>query len=278
MGVRAVLGFLFVTASFAQPRFEVVSVKPCKGDPPVLPGRKHAGGGTISGSPDRLWAECTTLRTLIRAAYISFAGGKRQPFVSPRILQQDIKGAPSWIDSARFDIQAKADGPQKPETLRGPMLQALLEDRFGLRIHREPREVPIYQLKVAKGGPKFDKSKPGGCSALDPAHPPDPEAGRPMRLCGAFAGDYMYGTTMENLARQLTATLDRDVVDETGLSGAYDLHFEWPPEDLTPGLDPADQLGRRLERAIPRLGLRLAPSTGSAEFLVIEAVQRPAEN
>ena len=260
------------------PRFEVVSVKPCTGEPPVLTGRKRASGGSISGSPDRLWAECATLRTLIRAAYITFADGGRWFFVSPRVLQQDIKGAPAWIDSARFDIQAKAAGPQKPEMLRGPMLQSLLEERFGLRIHREPRDVPIYELKVGKGGPKFAAAKPGGCSPLDPEHPPDPKAGRPMRICGAFAGYNMYGTTMENLARQLTATGDRDVVDKTGLAGSYDLHFQFPPEDLTPGVDPSDRFGSRLVRAIPRLGLRLAPTTGSAEFLVIDAVTLPSEN
>jgi uncharacterized protein (TIGR03435 family) len=267
------------------PKFEVVSIKPCKaGEPPQ--GRKGGrGGGRIGASPGRLNAECATLAMLIRSAYLQFPNGQRAAALSPRVLLQEIKGSPSWIDSERFTIEAKGDGPQANEMVRGPMLQALLEDRFRLKIHRETRETPIYELKTGKGGPKFRETTPGACVTLDRDHPP-PE---PLpKICGGFAGNAMYGTTIANFCRQLSAILDRDVVDRTGLTGTYDLHFDWSQDELAaaaagggdaPPVGPARlDFNALMEAAIPRLGLRLEAAKGSGEFLVIDHVERPTAN
>jgi len=270
----------FALAQFERPKFEVVAVKPCKTGPPA-PGRKGSRGGNISATPGRLTVECATLRTLIRSAYIQFPGGERVEFVSPRVMQQDIKGGPSWIDSERLTIEAKAEGPVSADVMRGPMLQALLEDRFQLKIRREPREVSVYELVVAAGGPKLRVAKPGSCMALDRDHvPPEPDSGRSLpKLCGVFSGEYMYGTSMATFCRQLTAILDRDVVDRTGLTGVYDIHLFGLPDVPPPspdGAPPAMTLASALEATIPRLGLKLEPAKSAVEFLVIDHVEKPA--
>jgi uncharacterized protein (TIGR03435 family) len=270
----------------ATPKFEVVSIKPCSGEPAPVPGRKGSRGGRVSASPGRLTAECATLATLVRAAYIQFAEGTPPAFISPRIMQQEIKGRPSWYDSDRFTIDATTQGPQPREVLMGPMLQALLEERFKLQTHRETRDVPIYELKVAKGGPKLQAAKEGKCAVFDRNNPPPEPGSGGLPICGGFAGEYMYGTTMENLSRQLTVLLDRDVVDKTDLAEKFDIHFEWSPDEITTGTpgppaDPAafrSKLASDLEAAIPRLGLVLQPAKGSSKFLVIDHVEKPAEN
>jgi uncharacterized protein (TIGR03435 family) len=226
---------------------------------------------------------------LIRSAYLQFPNGNRVPFVSPRIMQQEIKGSPAWIDSERFTVEAKTEGPATVEMLRGPMLQMILEDRFNLKIRRETKEVPIYELRTGKGGPKLKPAKEGSCVVFDRDHPPpEPVPGKPIPpVCGGFYGVSMFGTTMANLAQQLTAILDRDVIDKTGIDGAFDIQFEFPPPDLAAGALPdsprpagpdPSRFASDLQAAIPRLGLRLEPARGSAEFLVIDHVEKPSEN
>jgi uncharacterized protein (TIGR03435 family) len=269
----------------AASRFEVISIKPCKGEPAPVPGRKGSRGGRVSASPGRLTIECATLRTLVRTAYIQFAEGRSAGFVSPRTLQQDFKGSPGWLDSDRFTIEAKAETPEPQDVMRGPMLQALLEERFGLKVHKETHEVPIYELRVAKGGPKFPATKPGSCQVMDRDHPPpEPIPGRPMpHICGAFFGDAVYGMTMAQLALQLTVSLDRDVVDKTDLAGEFDIHFVTDPPEPAPAGD-AGEPGRRntmaamLEGSLPRLGLRLESARAPGMFLVIDRVEKPEEN
>jgi len=269
----------------AASRFEVISIKPCKGEPASVPGRKGSRGGRVSASPGRLSIECATLRTLVRTAYIQFAEGRSAGFVSPRIMQQDFKGSPGWIDSERFTIDAKAGTPEPQDVMRGPMLQALLEERFGLKIHSETREVPIYELHVAKGGPKFPATKPGSCQVMDRDHPPpEPISGRTMpHICGAFFGDMVYGMTMAQLALQLTVSLDRDVVDKTGLPGEFDLHFvtdtpEPAPAGDSAGPTPRNSMAAMMEASIPRLGLKLESAKAPGTFLVIDHVEKPEEN
>jgi uncharacterized protein (TIGR03435 family) len=231
--------------------------------------------------------ECATLRTLVRTAYIQFAEGRSAGFVSPRTLQQDFRGSPGWIDSERFTIEAKAETPETQDVMRGPMLQALLEERFALKIHSETREVPIYELRVAKGGPKFQATKPGSCQVMDRDHPPpEPIPGHAMpHICGAFFGDAAYGMTMGQLALQLTVSLDRDVVDKTDVAGEFDLHFVTDtPEPAPPAGDapvqasPASRMAAMLEASLPRLGLKLESAKAPGKFLVIDHVEKPEEN
>ncbi len=109
--------------------------------------------------------------------YIQFANGQAPP--ARPLTRQPLQGGPDWIDSERYTIDAKPESPQTRAMMNGPMLQALLEDRFKLKIHRESKEVPVYALVVAKGGATLSATKPGGCTPHDPQGPPIPvEAGK----------------------------------------------------------------------------------------------------
>jgi uncharacterized protein (TIGR03435 family) len=141
--------------------FEVASVKPC--DARSLP--PGARSGAITRSPGRLMMECVTLHSLIATAYVDYADGKRQ---GPASLQRmPIEGGPSWITSEHYTVDAKSDGPASLEMTQGPMLQALLEDRFQVKTHRVVREVPVYEMTLAKGGLKLAHSEEGSCVQRD---------------------------------------------------------------------------------------------------------------
>jgi uncharacterized protein (TIGR03435 family) len=146
------------SASPAKPKFEVASVKPCK-----LDGGRGSGGGR--SDPGRLSIHCLPLKMLIESAYLRYANGVGH---SPEEIHlTPIEGGPAWIDSAQYIVDARPESPQSQEIMRGPMMQALLEDRFHLKIHRETREVPVYELTVAKGGPMLRRSQVGSCITSD---------------------------------------------------------------------------------------------------------------
>ena len=88
-----------------------------------------------------------------------------------RQFGQPIKRSPAWLRSDRYTIDARAAGPESIAMMRGPMMQALLEDRFKLKIHREDREVPVYELTLAKGRSKLRRAKEGSCIPQDRREP-----------------------------------------------------------------------------------------------------------
>src|SRR5579871_1783725 len=136
-------------AQDAATKWEVVSVRPCEsGDAGRGGGKGSRGSGSPPGnSPGRLTLPCRPAMAFIDDAYSRFASGHLA--MGPR---QRVEGAPSWLQSERFTITAKAEGTPHQEMMRGPMLQAILEDRFQLKIHRETREIPVYELRAAKDG------------------------------------------------------------------------------------------------------------------------------
>src|SRR4051812_47266874 len=212
MLARAATVLFFAGILSAQPQrpaFEVASVK-------ANPNCTPAGGPPPSAG--RLDIKCTTLRELIRGAYGIFAGEK----IASRML--DVVGGPSWLDSDRFDLSAKAEGAAGVSKMVGAMLQSLLEERFQLKVHVEPRDKPVYFLTVAKGTPKLTPSKEGSCVPMDINNLPKP-GGPPQTFCGmprtafkngAFSVDTL-GATMEELAgRVLDNQVGRPVIDKTG--------------------------------------------------------------
>jgi uncharacterized protein (TIGR03435 family) len=233
---------------------------------------------------------------LVRMAYLQFAGGK----LAPPGRQVPIVGGPAWINSDRYDIDATAEGGPGQAVMSGPMMQALLEDRFQVKIRRETREIPVYALTVAKGGPKLQVAQPGKCIPRDPDHPVPPSQFPPgLMRCGIFApspakdGVYMYSTTLDYLCGQLSILLDRDVIDRTGIRGVFDIHVEAPPAEPHDGdpadgapripapfvkSSPTDPLGAAIFGAMLKAGLKLEPAKGPGEFLVIDRVERPPEN
>jgi uncharacterized protein (TIGR03435 family) len=225
-----------------------------------------------------------------------------------------VEGGPAWIHSARYQIEAKADGPQSQGMMQGPMLQALLEDRFKLKIRREARDVPAYALRVAKGGPKLHPFQEGSCTPLDlkileqfpptrfPELPPgesycggaDPDGGRWVFATGRMKGP---NVTLEARAlsidefikHSLGHNLDRPVINQTGIAGRFDYHLEFAPDETVaeprddgpgaPGATPSEAAGPSIFTALQRqLGLKLEPARARGEFLVIERVERPSGN
>lgn len=282
----------------ATPKFEVISVKPSTncGDG----GGRGGGKGGRSWSPGRLSLECQTVMGLVQMAYVRFADGKpRRPGLEGLATAVPIEGGPSWINSIRYDIDAKAAGVSSLEMMSGPMMQALLEERFKLRVRREIRTVPVYALTAAKGGPKLQAAQPGKCIPFDFDHGPPPPrpAGQPIvPNCGFFQqrspndGVYTYGQTIAGLCRQFSAWLDRDVIDKTGIAGVFDVHLalsfddvglrprgdDAPTDPAAPAI-PADPFGA-ISAAVQRLGLKLVPAKGPGEFFVIDRVEKPSEN
>jgi uncharacterized protein (TIGR03435 family) len=180
MTFLALLAALLIQASPA-PKFEVAAIKPCNAAD--AGGRRGGGrgrGGDQGFSPERLTVRCAPVTYLIQNAYGSWDGHTFNPF---RTIAVD--GGPDWIKLERYWIDAKAESPQSTGTMMGPMMRALLEDRFQLKIHRETRVVPVYALTVAKGGAKLQPAQEGSCISSDFEHLPPSEPGAPRRdVCG----------------------------------------------------------------------------------------------
>jgi uncharacterized protein (TIGR03435 family) len=229
---------------------------------------------------------------LIRQAYL--ANGRDPLFISARLYNQPLQGSPAWLNSEHYAIDANAESPQSRETMLGPMMQALLEDRFNLKIHRETREIAVYELTVAKGGDKLQAAQERSCAPFDVD-----QAGQPpgKHSCGVLirslnAGSVptmLYGATMADLCRGLSRLLDREVIDKTGIAGVFDIGLELSTSDLFPlarvapnSLDgssaASDPQGASIFAAVKKLGLKLESARGSANFLVIDHVERPSAN
>jgi uncharacterized protein (TIGR03435 family) len=267
------------------PRFEVASVKPS-----TNPTRAQTppGGGFIATQP---------LKLFIADAYLG-----AQPVAVTRVL-----GGPEWIESARYEINAQSntqwqfspDGPDRNLLL---MLRSLLEERFKLKAHIETREMPVYELVIARAdrtlGPELRPS-PNDCDAIiaavragarqparQPNEPPPCSGMRgPARV---LAG----GLPMAQFARMLTMVLadangptgrdfGRLVVDKTGLSGRFAFTLVWTPERIPteappPGIPPIDPNGPTFFTALQeQLGLELQASKAAVEVVVIDSVEPP---
>ncbi len=282
----------------ARPHFELASLKPnngCENTP---------RSGNLSPSPGRLEMPCVDLLNLIQAAFGTFGDG-----VSINTQPLHMEGEPSWIRSEHYSLLAKADGPVRTETLAGPMLQALLEERFQLKTHREMREIPVYAMTVGKGGLKVQPLAEGACTPIDLTHPPSPpKPGEPPpNLCGVMImgptgkGDMMMevrGSTMAQFAQRLSGRVDRNVVDKTHITGKFNFHLEFTPDTYirgqalpaargadvgdaaNPGSPaPATDPGRDLFVALQeQIGLKLSSGKGPVSFLIIDHVEKPAAN
>jgi uncharacterized protein (TIGR03435 family) len=241
--------------SFAE--FEVASIKPTPPD---------AGGRWIRmQNTHEFAAKNHALKTLIAAAYN----------LNPRA----ISGGPAWVDSDRYDIVAKAPNEVRPNLdEQMSMLRKLLADRFQLKFHREQKELRVYALTIAKGGPKMKESTVSPDAS--PQGPPplifvvSPQL---VRLPGRNA-------TMADLASVMQrAALDYPVLDKTGLSARFDFDLEFTPDETVFG----GALGRGSDDSAKpdlfatisqQLGLRLEATRGSVEALVIDHVDHPSEN
>ena len=231
-------------AADAHPSYEVATIKPS--DP-------EDGSAGFHEMERQLFTENETLDSLIAMAY--------------GIHTKQIVGAPAWSSKDRWDIKGVPDvegDPSWPQ--QREMMQKLLAERFGLKFHRDARELAIYAITVAKGGPKLAASKS------------DPESGRDQTANGNN-GAWTYRFTNNSIADfadGMQGFLDRPVVDETGIKGKFDFVLEWMRDGAVsddpkapPGLFTAVQ---------EQLGLKIDATKGPAEVLVIDHVERPSAN
>jgi uncharacterized protein (TIGR03435 family) len=221
------------------PAFEVASIRRnLSGD---LNTRLNISGG-------RFTATNASLKTLIRNAY--------------EILSFQLAGGPRWLDTDMYDIVATTAGGERisADQLK-LLLQNLLADRFQLKVHWETRETSVYALVLMKGGPKFRESS----GEREPSINTQKGPGK-AQMNGI-------GEPISILAGNLGNQLGRIVLDKTGLPGVYDWMLEWDPDQTAESTRPS--LFTALQQ---QLGLRLEAQRGPMETLVIDSVQRPAEN
>ena len=233
-------------AAFGQatPVFEVASIKPHP--PPIQL-------VSISTSGTRVTIEANSLTNLVAYAY--------------DLKRYQVIGGPNWAVDDRFDIAAKAEGDIAPTAAQvKQMIQALLADRFQLKVHRETKEMPVYNLVVGKNGPKLKESAPDA---------------RPLvRMRDANGMIHLIATSspMQQLANQFSNAngVDRPVLDKTGLTGMYDFELDWSAGYGAPA-DGADEIS--IFTALQeQIGLKLEPAKAPMEVLVIDRAEKPSQN
>jgi uncharacterized protein (TIGR03435 family) len=236
-------------------KFEVASVKP---SPP------EARGGMARPEPGGLRYRGNNLPL---KAYISSAY---------RIKADQVVGAPNWVDTDRFDIEAQAEKPSSLEEFH-LMTRTLLAERFHLKFHFETKEMPLYALVVDTSGAKL--------TLHDAANSGEPwiEQGMDMPFHARWTAT---SSSMELFAFRLASVMDRPVIDQTGLKGDYDFKLAYTV-DLPPNLpqnamvngQPIDTSGPSIFQAVrQQLGLRLEPRKGPVQVMVVDHVEKPSEN
>lgn len=243
-------------APAAAPAFEVASIKPNSSDDRRVMFQITAGGRV----------HCTNVspQMLIIMAY--------------DLKPNQLTGGPSWLDSVKYDITAKAEGPEEPDRLK-QMMQTLLADRFKLAFHRETKDLPIYELVTAKNGSKLRPS-------AEDARKNQQQFARMGR--GSMDLQQM---TMANFADHLSRVVGRNVFDRTGITGTYDIKLEWtpdesesqlfkgPPDGAGPPPPSPDATGPSLFAALQeQLGLKLVAGKGPVEIVVIDHIEKASEN
>src|SRR5579862_4754208 len=250
----------------AADKFDVVSVKTCK------PGVMVPGGS----SPGRLHIGCGLLADidntgLIQLAYNRYASGQLTSYgVIP------IEGAPDWLHSETFEIDAQSGGHASMQMMEGPMMQKILEDRFKLKIHRESRQRPVYELILGKGPLKLRPLQEGSC--IPPVlGRPSPTLSPGQRLCRNLVAPQgavdFEGGTLSMFAGLLNLIVDRPVIDKTGVTKYFEIHLKFSPYDAAAPRPAAANPGAPAEVQAPdapyifqaiqeQLGLKLAPAKG----------------
>jgi uncharacterized protein (TIGR03435 family) len=216
------------------PTFEVASVKPAK---PRPRGQPNPSRGLLPGRYEMLGY---TLGQFVGFAY------QKQP---------DEIAAPSWLDADRFDIVATMPAETtRDQAMR--MLQALLEQRFQLKLHREQRLVEVYSLEIAKDGPKMEATEwhDGNGRSIN-------------------AGPVIQArkSSMDALAAILSRWMDHKVVDRTGLTTLYNFTLKWHPEGPAGTVSSGSEVFEALQE---QLGLKMVARKLPVEFVVVDHAER----
>jgi uncharacterized protein (TIGR03435 family) len=230
---------------FAQtPAFEVASIKP---------NRSGGGGSSIRQAKGQLTMENVPLRKMTLWAY-GIPDDREYALIGP-----------GWLGTERFDIAAKYPGETPVAQIR-QMTQTLLADRFKLALHRETRQLPIFALVVAKGGPKIQATAPGAANTN----------GGPGHLQATRI-------TMQKLCDLMARMVGQPVTNDTGLAGVFSFTLDWTPDETQKLGAPEDGTapsGASLFAALQeQLGLRLEGRKGPVDVLVVDRMEKsPTEN
>ena len=240
----------------ANPAFEVATIKPSD---PAHPEQII----TLRGA--EVITTNVTVHALINLAY----------WLHPK----QLTGGPAWTESDKFDMAGKPDAPGQPNVDQMKvMIQKLLADRFQLKFHFEKRELPVYAVRLAKTGAKITKSQD------DPKGIPGWNFGRnPSGMIMAFRN-----SPMSQFTAVLQNSMDRPVVDQTGLPERYDFTLTFTPDAAQAALigiggppraadnpDAAPDLFAAFQQ---QLGLKLEPTRATVDVMVIDKVEKPSEN
>jgi uncharacterized protein (TIGR03435 family) len=220
--------------------FDVISIRPNRSDSKASGSRRYQEAWTANN---------VTVKAIITNAF--------------QVLDFDITGAPQWIDSDRFNIDARFEADPEYISKEGlerhrERLQAMLTSRFQLKVHKETKELPAYALVLAKSGPKLTPSAKSDTYSV-------------REVDGHYEAK---GVDMDALARSLTVLLGRHVINQTGLEGHFDCVLDFQPEgaEAIPG---RPSLITAIQES---LGLKLEPRKAPVEVLVIDCVEHPTAN
>lgn len=226
--------------------YDVVSVKPHQ--------TTANGGMWWRTTSDGFSASGIGLENLITTAY-------------DLVMPDQIAGLPGWAHSDTFDIEAKMDEDTaaamkklaKPEFRLAylSMMRSLLADRFQLKVHHETRELPVYNLVIAKGGSKLKEAAAGEKGST------------------SMSSRQMTATAIEihSLTFSLANDVGRFVIDKTGLTGKYDFTVKWTPDDEQATADSGPDIFTALEE---QLGLKLVPAKGPVDTIVVDRIEMPS--
>jgi len=185
-------------------------------------------------------------------------------------LQKDqIAGAPEWVKTENFDVDGVADVEGQPQVKQfQTMVRKLLLERFGLKTHKEQREMPVYALTVVKDGPKLTPSKSGPNTLPREEVRGDAAGVRTLEFVNI---------SMQDFVVMMLYYVDKPVVDHTNLKGTYDFTLKYTYDDErapTDGTAPAGLFTAIQEQD----GLKLEPMRAAADVVVVDQIQRPSAN
>lgn len=230
----------------ADPSYEVATIKPTNPD-------NHNGGFRANGR--RLEIVNKTVNTMLMFAYGAHP--------------KQIIDAPAWFATDHYDIDGVLDTDGQPSLKQMQrIVQKVLADRFQLKFHRETRELSVYSLTIAKGGPRLSKSE-GDPNALGDENEQTRAGQTTMTI---------KNLSMAEFALVMQFFADRPIVDQTGLAGKWDFKWTWTADDSRVPPDATNPAPGLFTAIQEQLGLKLEAKKAPAEVLVVDHVERPSAN
>jgi uncharacterized protein (TIGR03435 family) len=256
---------IYGCSAVAAQTFEVASVK--RSGPQSV---RNFEGGPGTRDPEQITCTVANLKDLMLRAY-------------------DVEGfqieGPAWIsseDSNRYDLHANVPaGTTKEQAFL--MMRNLLAERFQLKVHEETRQFPVFDLVIAKGGPKFKEAVPGSPAPAPKPGYPEFMPGRPqiaIQFHETHARLYGHAVPMARVVFMLKAHGDRPIIDKTGLTGTYDFMLDYDPAGGSGPPDDSPDAAPVMSVAIEQqLGLKFQESRKSFTVIVVDRAEKiPTEN